>query len=83
MQPLDGCLLAAARMMTTARMFEAHRVVQVTSPEGMPAPPEIAQRFQGRAWSLRQLEERGVRITGAAAWYLAAGKHWQLELEPI
>jgi hypothetical protein len=62
-------------------MLEAYRVVQVTSPEGAPAPPEIAERFQGRAWTKRQLEERGVRITGAAAWYLAAGRDWQLTLE--
>jgi len=82
MEPVHGWVLAA-RMMTTARMFEAHRVVQVTSPEGVPAPPEIAERFQGRAWSLRQLDERGVRITGAAAWYLAAGQHWQLKIEPF
>ena len=64
-------------------MFEAYRVVQVTSPEGAAAPPEVAERFQGRAWSLHQLEERGVRITGAAAWYLAAGRQWQLELEQL
>jgi hypothetical protein len=64
-------------------MLEAYRVVQVTSPDGAVAPPEIAERFQGRAWTLRQLEERGVRITGAAAWYLAAGRDWQLKLEPV
>jgi hypothetical protein len=65
------------------RMLEAYRVVQVTAPDGSPAPPEIAERFAGRAWSLRQLEERGVRITGAAAWYLAAGQDWQLKFEPL
>jgi hypothetical protein len=64
-------------------MLEAYRVVQVCSPEGAPAPPEIAERFQGRAWTLHQLEERGVRITGAAAWYLAAGLDWQLKLEAL
>ena len=83
MERVYGWLLPAARMMSRGRMFEVHRVVQVTSPEGEPAPPEISERFQGRAWSLRQLEERGVRITGAAAWYLAGGQHWQLTLEPI
>ena len=62
-------------------MLEAYRVVQVASPEGVPAPPEVAERFQGRLWTLRQLEERGVRITGAAAWYMAAGQHWQLTLK--
>jgi hypothetical protein len=64
-------------------MLEAYRVVQVTSPDGSLAPPEIGERFQGRAWTLRQLEERGVRITGAAAWYLALGRDWQLQLEPL
>jgi hypothetical protein len=64
-------------------MLGAYRVVQVASPDGSAAPPEIAERFQGRAWTLRQLEERGVRITGAAAWYLALGKDWQLQLEPL
>lgn len=64
-------------------MLEAYRVAKVTSPDGAPAPPEIAERFQGRAWTLRQLEERGVRITGAAAWYLAAGQDWQLKIEQI
>ena len=64
-------------------MLEAYRVVQVTSPDGVPAPPEIAERFQGRAWTKRQLEERGVRITGAAIWYMAAGKDWQLRLELV
>ncbi|HEY2595779.1 MAG TPA: hypothetical protein VGK33_17955 [Chloroflexota bacterium] len=64
-------------------MLDAYRVVQVASPDGTPAPPEIAERFQGRAWTKRQLEERGVRITGAAAWYLAAGRDWQLQIEPF
>ena len=62
-------------------MLEAFRVAQVTDPEGTPAPPEIAERFQGRAWTKRQLEERGVRVTGAGIWYLAAGRDWQLKLE--
>jgi len=63
-------------------LLDPYRVVQVVSPDGTPAPPEIAERFQGRAWTKRQLEERGVRITGAAAWYLAAGRDWQLHIEP-
>jgi hypothetical protein len=81
MEPLDGCVLVGPRMMAAARMFEAYRVVRVATPEGVPAPPEVAERFQGRLWTLRQLEERGVRITGAAAWYLAAGQQWQLTLQ--
>ena len=64
-------------------IFEAFRVAQVTSPEGTAAPPEIAERFQGRAWTKRQLEERGVRVTGAGVWYLAAGRDWQLTLEQL
>ncbi|MBV9897285.1 MAG: hypothetical protein JO020_24235 [Chloroflexi bacterium] len=69
--------------MQVGAMIEPYRVVQVCSPDGAPAPPEIAERFQGRAWTLRQLEERGVRITGAAVWYLAAGRDWVLKLEPL
>ncbi len=64
-------------------MLEPYKVVQVLGIDGNPAPPEISERFEGRAWTKRQLEERGVRITGAAAWYLAAGKDWQLTLEPL
>jgi hypothetical protein len=63
-------------------MLEAYRVVEVRSVNAEPAPPEIAARFQGRLFTKRQLEERGVRITGAAAWYLAAGQDWRLKLEP-
>jgi len=64
-------------------LVEHYRVVKVSSLDGDPAPPEIAERFQGRAWTLRQLEERGVRITGAGAWYLASGLDWQLKIEPF
>jgi hypothetical protein len=65
------------------RMLDAYRVVEVRSADGsQPAPPEIAERFDGRLFTLRQLEERGVRITGKGAWYLAAGRDWQLKLEP-
>ena len=63
-------------------MLEAYRVVEIRSTDGQPAPPEIAARFQGRLFTLRQLEERGVRIAGRSAWYLAAGQDWQLKLEP-
>jgi hypothetical protein len=62
-------------------MLEAYRVAEVKGIDGALAPPEIAERFQGRLWQLNELESRGVRITGAAAWYLAAGKDWQLTLE--
>jgi hypothetical protein len=62
-------------------MLEPYRVVAVRSADGSPAPPEIAERFQGRLFTLQQLEERGVRIAGANVWYLAGGKNWQLTLE--
>jgi hypothetical protein len=64
-------------------MLEAFKVVQVVGTDGAPAPPEISERFQGRAWTKHQLEQRGVRITGADAWYRAAARDWQLRLEPI
>ena len=62
--------------------MDAYRVVEVRSGDSSElAPPEIAQRFQGRVFTLRQLEERGVRIAGANAWYLANGQDWQLFLK--
>jgi hypothetical protein len=64
-------------------MLEAYRVVEVRSADGSSfAPPEIAERFEGRLFTLNQLEQRGVRITGAGAWYLALGQDWRLKLEP-
>lgn len=62
-------------------MVEAYRVVEVRSADGVLAPPEISERFQGRLWTKRDLEQRGVRITGADIWYLATGRNWQLKLE--
>ena len=64
-------------------MIEAFKVAQLSGPDGAPAPPEIAERFGGRAWTKHQLEERGVRITVADAWYLASGRDWQLGLEAV
>jgi hypothetical protein len=64
-------------------MLEAYRVVEVRSADGANlAPPEIAERFEGRLYTLPQLEERGVRITSRTGWYLFAGQDWQLKLEP-
>ena len=64
-------------------MLEPYRVVEVRTADGSaPAPPEIAQRFEGRLFTLNQLEQRGVRITGAGAWYLANAQDWRLTLEP-
>jgi hypothetical protein len=45
------------------------------------APPEIAERFQGRDFTMHELEERGVRITGRRGWYLANGTDWLLTLQ--
>jgi hypothetical protein len=47
------------------------------------APPEIAERFDGRLFTLRELEQRGVRISGRYAWYLAGGRDWQLDFELV
>ena len=64
-------------------MLEPYRVVEVLSVDGAAfAPPEVSERFQGRLFTLNQLEQRGVRITGKGAWLLAAGRDWQLKLEP-
>ncbi len=68
-------------MMCALVIVERYRVAQGSGIDGNPAPPEIAERFAGRAWTKHELEQRGVRITGAAAWYLASGKDWQLTLE--
>jgi hypothetical protein len=46
------------------------------------APPEILERFEGRTFTLRELEQRGVRIAGGLAFYTANGTDWQLELFP-
>jgi hypothetical protein len=62
---------------------ELYRVAEVLHADGAtPAPPEIAERFQGRLWTLFDLESRAVRITGRDAWYTALGKDWRLILEP-
>ena len=46
------------------------------------APPEIRERFEGRPFTLRELEERGVRIAGGQAWYTALARDWRLVLDP-
>jgi hypothetical protein len=46
------------------------------------APPEIRERFEGRPFTLRELEERGVRIAGGEAWYTALSQAWRLLLDP-
>ena len=65
-------------------MLEPYRVVEVLSADGSAfAPPEISERFEGRLFTLHELEQRGVRIAGRNIWYLASGQDWQLKLEPV
>ncbi|MBV9355922.1 MAG: hypothetical protein JO023_10395 [Chloroflexi bacterium] len=46
------------------------------------APPEILERFEGRTFTLHELEQRGVRIAGGDAYYTANGIDWVLEIFP-
>ena len=57
-------------------------VADVRAPDASPAPPEIRERFEGRPFTLRELEERGVRIAGGEAWYTALAQAWRLLLDP-
>lgn len=69
--------------MPESRVVELYVVADVrTADGGRSAPPEILERFEGRSFSLVELEQRGVRVTGAGAWYLANGQDWQLILRP-
>jgi hypothetical protein len=62
---------------------EAWRVSAVLSADGQTqAPPEVAERFQGRLFTLHELELRGIRIAGRDVWYYALGRDWRLRLEP-
>jgi len=62
---------------------EVWRVSAVLSADGATrAPPEVAERFQGRLFTLHDLELRGIRIAGRQAWYYALGRDWRLILEP-
>lgn len=65
----------------TAPVRTEYIVAEVRSTDG-PASPEIQERFEGRAFTLAELEQRGVRVTGAGAWYTANGRDWQLVLHP-
>ena len=49
---------------------------------GEQAPPEVLQRFEGRLFTLHELEQRGVRIAGGKAVYTANGSDWLLKLFP-
>lgn len=64
-------------------VLDPYIVADVFGVDGQPAPPEITERFQGRAFSKHDLEQRGVRIAGAHAWYLANGQDWRLVLRPL
>jgi hypothetical protein len=64
-------------------LSEPYRVAAVVAADGeTPAPPEIAERFQGRLFTLSELEARGIRIAGPSAWYVSLGRDWRLTLEP-
>ncbi|MGI9145835.1 MAG: hypothetical protein ACR2IK_04700 [Chloroflexota bacterium] len=64
-------------------MLGSFRVVEVRTGDGAElAPPEISERFEGRLFTLHELEQRGVRIAGANVWYLFSGRDWRLILEP-
>jgi hypothetical protein len=67
---------------------DGYTVVAVTragagaADSGAVAPPEILERFEGRTFTLEQLQERGVRIAGGEAYYTANGQDWRLEVFP-
>ncbi len=63
-------------------VLATYSVADVRGVDGLSAPPEILERFQGRAFTLPELEARGVRIAGMQAWLVALGKDWQLILDP-
>lgn len=60
----------------------AVRAVTFGDVEGEQAPPAIGERFEGRLFTLHELEQRGVRIAGGRAVYTAGGRDWSLHLAP-
>lgn len=58
-----------------------YRVADVRSDTGEPAPPEIVERFEGRLFTLKELESRGVRITSRTGWFKADGADWVMKLK--
>jgi hypothetical protein len=68
--------------LSSAALVALYVVADVRGLDGAEAPPEIRERFQGRRWSLLELEQRGVRIAGANAWYFSSGSDWQLTVVP-
>ena len=61
-------------------LFRVSAVTDVLS--GQPAPPEVAERFEGRLFTLHELEQRGVRVAGGRNYYTAAGQDWWIRLDP-
>jgi hypothetical protein len=60
-----------------------YRVAAVTDVlTGALAPPEVAERFEGRLFTLHGLEQRGVRLAGGKNYYSAAGRDWWIRLDP-
>ena len=55
----------------------------VDAANGAEATAEIAERFEGRAFTLQELEYRGVRIAGGQVVYTANSRDWLLELTPV
>jgi hypothetical protein len=70
-------------MVVELMLRELYRVAEVRTADGAAlAPPEISERFQGRLFTLADLESRAVRITSRDGWYTALGQDWHLILEP-
>lgn len=64
--------------------FVVARVRRATYSLSTPAapPPEIREHFEGRSFTLLELERRGVRIAGGQAVFTANGLDWWLDLAP-
>lgn len=49
---------------------------------GPEAPEEVRERFEGRAFTLLELEKRGVRMAGGLGTYSTEGETWYLTVIP-
>jgi hypothetical protein len=58
------------------------RRAEANADVGPAAPPEILERFEGRTFTLEELQQRGVRIAGGDAYYTSNGVDWLLEIFP-
>lgn len=45
-------------------------------------PPALLEQFDGRAFTLHDLEQRGVRVVGGRAAFTLGGADWWLDLLP-